>query len=640
MMDFVRTHFKDSIVGKLFLGILAVSFGIWGVGDFVGTPGLDPSIAVKVGKTQVRAEEFARRYNRELDRLRQSLGPDAAERPGIKRSVASSVISDITTTATLDGAGQDFGITITDDRLRNEIRNEPTMKDPSGTFSPLLYQQLLRDNGMTEGQFTRLYASDLRRATVLKPVLDAAVAPKVLIDSLITYRGETRTIETLFIPASALTLPGQPSEDDLKQLYGKNVAAFTAPEYRKVTAIVLTTAALTHPENIEEAEVKKYYDENAERYHDKEKRHVVQLVFDTEQKAAEVRGKAAAGDTLETLASKTNSGPVVDLGDLTADSPLAANLPAAMILPAKEISQPIKSDLGWHLLEVTAITPPAVIPYDPVKDSIRKSLADDKALDAVSDASVQLEDGLANGTPLPEIAKNTGGKLVQIEAIDVSGNDPQGKPVADLPDREAFLRNAFSTAVGADSGLKNLAARNGYYVVHVDSVTPPTAKPFDTVRTEVVAMWERQSRATQAQELAEKVAKDVTATTNMAALEASDKRLSYASVGPIRRTGQPPRADVRIDGRRVSSEVLDKMFAAKVGDVFSAPVIEGMVVARVKEIAPPSAAELAEAESNGAKQLKNAIQSDLAEQMTRALAQRFPVEVNAKLIDQTVGDAR
>ena len=640
MMDFFRNHVKDSIIGKVFLGVIALSFGIWGVGDFVGTSGLDPTIAVRVGKTQIRAEEFQRRYNRELERMRQQMGQDIADRPGMKRSVATSVVGDITNTATLDGAGQDLGIVITSDRLRNEIRNESFLKDQSGAFSALAYQQMLRDNGMTEGQFARLYTSDLRRATVLKPVLDAATAPKTLIDAMITYRGQTRTADTLFIADAALAPTTPPSEDELKQLYGKNIAAFTAPEYRKLTAIVLTTAALTHPENIDESEVKKYFDENAERYHDKEKRHVVQLVFDTEAKAAEVRGKAAAGDSLEALAAKTNSGSVVDLGDLTAESPLVASLPAAMLLPAKEISQPIKSDLGWHLLEVTAITPPAVIPYDQVKDSIRKSIADDKALDAVSDASVQLEDALANGTPLPDVAKNTGGQLLQVEAVDVQGNGRDGKPVADLPDREAFIRNAFSTSAGADTGLKNLPNRLGYYVVHVDTVTPPTPKPFDSVKNEVVAMWQRESRQSQALELANKVAKDITATTNMAAIEASDKRLSYASVGPVRRNGQAPRAEYIIDGKRLSRDVIDKMFSAKVGDVVVAPVAEGMVIARVKDISAPTSAEIAQFEAQASKEVKNSIQNDLAEQMTKALAQRFPVEVNTKLIDQTIGDQR
>lgn len=640
MMDFFRNHVKDSIIGKIFLGLLAASFGIWGVGDFVGTSALDPSIAVKVGKTQIRADEFSRRYNRELDRLRQSMGQDMAERPGMKRSVASSVVSDITNTATLDGAGEDLGIVITKDRLRNEIRNEASLKDQSGAFSTLAYQQLLRENNMTEGQFMRLYTSDLRRATVLKPVIDAAVAPKALIDTMITFRSQSRTAETLFISGAAVAPAAQPSDDDLKKLYGKNITAFTAPEYRKLTTIVLTTAGMTHPEHVEESEVKKYFDENAERYHDKEKRHVVQLVFDTEQKAADVRNKAAAGDTLEALAAKTNSGPVVDLGDLTADSPLATSLPVAMLLPAKEISQPIKSDLGWHLLEVSAITPPAVIPYDQVKDSIRKSIADDKALDAVSDASVQLEDALANGTPLPEVAKNTGGTILQIEAIDASGKDRDGKPVADLPDREAFLRNAFSTASGADTGLKNLTSRNGYYVVRVDSVTAPTPRPFESVRNDVIAMWQRESRRTQAQELADKVAKDITPTTNMAAIEASDKRLSYAAVGPVRRNGQPARPEYMVDGKRLSRDVLDKMFSAKVGDVFVAPVAEGMVIARLKDVAAPTAAEVAQLETQAAKEVKTAIQNDLAEQMTKALAMRFPVEVNTKLIDQTVGDVR
>src|SRR4051812_20417573 len=95
MIDFFRVHLKDSIFIKGFLGILMLSFGIWGVGDFIGTGGLDPAIAMKVGKTSIRAEEFNRRYTSELERLRQSIGADSANQPAIKRSIANSVVKEI-----------------------------------------------------------------------------------------------------------------------------------------------------------------------------------------------------------------------------------------------------------------------------------------------------------------------------------------------------------------------------------------------------------------------------------------------------------------------------------------------------------------------------------------------------------------
>jgi peptidyl-prolyl cis-trans isomerase D len=636
MMDFIRNNLKDSFIIKGFLGLLMISFGIWGVGDFIGSGGLDPAIAVQVGKTTIRSEEFRRRYTQEIEKLRQSMGPDGAEQEAVKRSVANAIVQDFTHTATLDGAGLDLGVVITPERLRNEIQNEKAFQGPGGTFSQAAYGQVLASAGMTESSFVKLYAADLRRATMLKPVIDAAAAPKFLVDSLYTYRGEARTADTLLISTANMPIPATPSDDTFKKLYEDNIAAFTAPEYRKLSAVVLTNADLTHPENIDEAEVKTFYDENAERYHGKETRHVVQLVFDSEEKAAAVKAQAAPGDTLETLAAKSKSGSVIDLGDLSTDSPLASTIAAVFVLPAQQISDPIKSDLGWHLFEIKAINAAAPIPYEQVKDEIRKSMAEDKAVDAVSDASVQLEDGLAGGTPLAELAKTVGGKLIQVEAIDREGKDPKGAPVEGLPERESFLRASFATAAGADTGLKSLASRNGYYVVHVDAVTPPTAKPLESVRAEVAAIWARQQRFTQAQELAEKLTHDIGPSTALSSLESSDKRVSYGQLGPIRRFGDPVSRSHIIDSKRVSPEVLDKMFSGKVGDVFSAPVVDGVLIARIKEVSPPAQSTDADVRQL-ADNVKSSIQSDLADELTKAFGKRFPTEVNTKLIDETIG---
>ena len=114
------------------------------------------------------------------------------------------------------------------------------------------------------------------------------------------------------------------------------------------------------------------------------------------------RALAAPGDTLEQLAQKAKAGLVIDLGDLTADSPLAKSLAAAFVLPPHEISQPTQTELGWHLFEVTALTPETVQAFETVKDKVRDALAQEKAVDAMYDASVQLEDQVAAGTTLPK----------------------------------------------------------------------------------------------------------------------------------------------------------------------------------------------------------------------------------------------
>src|SRR6185312_11103425 len=146
--------------------------------------------------------------------------------------------------------------------------------------------------------------------------------------------------------------------------------------------------------------------------------------------------------TLQSLAAKAKAN-VVDLGDLSADSPLAKTIAAAFVMPPNEISQPIQTELGWHLFEVMSITPETVQAFDTVKDKVRDAVAQEKAVDAMYDASVQLEDQVASGTPFAEVAKNVNAKLVTIDAMDHDGKDPKGADVGDLPDRANFIKTAF-----------------------------------------------------------------------------------------------------------------------------------------------------------------------------------------------------
>lgn len=640
MMEFFRTKIKDSIFLKFFMLLLMLSFGVWGVGDFIGTGTLDASVAVKVGKTEVRTEEFTRRYNQEAERFKQSMGPAALAEEAFRRSIAQALIQDITRTATVNAAGRELNVVIPPDTLRESIREEKAFADQTGQFSQQQFQQALMQAGISERGFVDMVEQDLRQQRMTRPIAANSGAPKALSDALFSYRTESRVAETLLITAPTLPLTKTPTDADIKAVYEQNLSTFTAPEYRKISAVVLTGKDMVKPESLEETDLKTYYDQNAARYSTPAKRHVVQLVFESEEKAAAAKADAKPGESLAALAARVKAGPVVDMGDLAVDSPLAKTIAVAFVLPVNEISPPVQTDLGWHLFEVTAITPESVKSFDEVKDAVRTAVAADKGVTAMYDASVQLEDQVAAGAPLAEVAKSINGRLITVEAMDRDGKNPLGADVADLPDRAAFVRTAFSLQSGADSGLKESANRDGYYVLKVEGITPPRPKPFEDVKAQATLMWEKQQREAAAKDIAAKAQAQITPSTALNTLEAADKRLSYAQLGPVTRFGESPQQGVVVDTRRVSPELLEPLFAAKVGDVITAPVVDGIVIARLKDIRPAQPADPAAGYGQLVDALKNSIGSDLMDQFTRAFGKRYPVEVNKTVVDDLVSRAR
>ena len=637
MLEFFRSNIKNSIFFKIFLGIMALSFGIWGVGDFMGTSSLSPGVVMKAGDAEVRTDLFQRRFQRELDQFRQAMGGRAMDDAVMKKAVIANLMQTFTQATVIDAAARNMGLVISPEQMREDTVGNDAFKE-NGRFSQLQFQRVLSESGLNESTYLQLTASDLRNKLLLDPVAFNATAPQTLVGGLFVYRNETRTADTLLIPTDAIELQKTPSDDELKAVYDKNIAAYTAPEYRKLTVLVLSAADLVKPESVDEADVKKYYDDNTQRYRAPETRHLVQLVFDSKEKADAARAGAAAGDTLETIAAKAKAAAPIDLGELAATSPLSKQLAAAFTAQAKEITQPIQSPLGWHLVEVKSITPEAIKTYDMVKDEVRKTLALDKGNDAVYDASTHMEDALASGAVPDEVAKTVGARLIKIETMDQQGQDKDGKPLTDIVDPQNFAFTAFQTPAGRDSRLMDMPSRDGYYIVHVDAVIPPTPKPLLDVRPLVANLWQTQERQKVAQEQAEALAKDVDASVQLASLEKKAKGAIAAPLGPVTRFGDGLDPQHVIDAKRVSPQFLDKLFAAKVGDVVVAPVATGMIIARLNDVqVPKPAGALANSQQELTNILREQIATDLMSQVTKAYMQQIKLEVDQPTINSLTG---
>jgi hypothetical protein len=147
-------------------------------------------------------------------------------------------------------------------------------------------------------------------------------------------------------------------------------------------------------------------------------------------------------------------------------------------------------------------------------------------------------------------------------------------------------------------------------------------------------LWEGEERQKLAQSIADKLAADIGPSSTLSSLETKDKRVSYAQLGPITRFGESPDQKHIVDTSRLSPEVLEKLFKAKEGDVFTAPVQNGVVVARVKDIvtATPTGAQLA-SEQQLLQSLKQDIGSNLVDQVTKSFTARFPATVDQKSLD-------
>ena len=631
MIQSFQLAIKESLVLKAFLGVVMISFAVWGVGDAIN-PALDPNVVIKVDQVEVRADELQRRFNLEVDQLRDALGSGFTAKQAADLGILDNLIAQLSQTARLDMAARNMGIYIPDETLRRAVTEQEMFKDETGNFNRMLFNQTLANNNLTEQGFVDLLRGDVTRQTLLSPIAENAGAPDSMIDALFRYRAEQRMADVLYIDDASISIENEPSETELRAVYDENIASFTAPEYREVSVVLIRPKDLVPPESITEEEIQAFYDENINQYRTPETRTVSQLVFNTQFEAEQAFEQRQDGDSLITLAERLGLDAPIELGEVRMTDDIGFDLSPIFALDLQAVSAPVQSDFGWHFFEVTAQEPGSIKALPVVRQKIIEFIVQDRAFDEMYEATVYMEDQLAAGITVKEVASAPGYSYAYFEAVDRDGRDTNGSRLSFPVEQERFLQIAFSTSEGLDSQL--VETDEHAYILRVEDIIEPAPKPFERVKDDVRALWESQLRLTQTADKAKTLLDNIGPSTDLAALAESNEDVTFVKLGPVTRFGDSLRLDAIIPARYVSPEAMDKLFKANVDDVIDARVREGHIVARLIEIVPPNETDLMENKKQVADAVRNSIANDLVAVFSESVTREFDVTLNHESIDE------
>lgn len=629
MLDTLRKGASTGPAKVLFI-LLILSFGIWGIGDVVRGVG-GSTAAITVGDVEVPPGEVRAVFQQELDRLRRTLGPDMTAERARELGLLDAAIAQVARDAVVRAAAQDLGIVVSSTELRRQLEQIPAFRNAQGQFDRTLFARVLQQNNLSEEAFLQSLERDMVRDALLVGPVSGAVAPAPVVAPLVAFQNEEREATAVFIDASAQPLPPVPDDAGLQSLYDENIDAFTAPEYRGLTALVVRPADLADQLDVSDEAVAEAYEQRIDEFRTPEQRVVQQVLVDDEAAAQAVADAAKGGATLAAAAEQAGAGAPIDLGAVGRDALPGEAAEVVFGLEAGSVSAPVQTPLGWHVFQVSEVRPPQTQPLEAVRDQVRQRLAQDEAVDALYDVTAQIEDALGGGATLEEAAQQAGLPLTTIQAVDRQGLTPKGEPAEGLPEEEAFLDTAFQTEEGADSLLQEIG--QGYFIVRVDEVTAPQPRPFAEVRDRVVELWQQKTRQDLARQQADTVAE---------ALRAGRDPQAAAEGVPGATVAQTPRFTRTVNGvatpaGSLPATLVDDLFeAAEPGAVAVGRTAAGWAAAELTAVHPveqptdlPSFAQVQQ-------QMRSTIADDLATQFLNAYADRFGVQVNRAVIDQTL----
>jgi peptidyl-prolyl cis-trans isomerase D len=615
------------LFGMILMGLLVISFGIWGIADIFR--GYGSQTLIRVGDTELTSRDYMRAQQDVLRAMSSQAGRSLSLQEARALGLDSRVLERLVGGAAVDTHAKELHLAISDTAILDEIMKDPAFKDASGNFSPAVFQQTLRAIGMNEeGYLASLRERNLRRQ-ILTTVGKVADSPEVLLTALNNFNGETRTLRYVLVPQSAAGTIPDPSEDDLKRYYDNHHGKFTQPEYRKLGVLAVTPETVKDEVQISENDTRATYEATKDQLGKPEKRHVQQISFPDKAAAAAAYQKIQSGTDFVALAKEQGvSDADIDLGTVTraelADPTIAD---AAFKLEANKVSEPVTGSLGGIvLLRVTEIEPGKTLTYEDAKPDLEKKLLKERASGAIFDLHDKIEDQLASGSKLSEIADKLKLNYVLIDQVDRQGKKPDGSAVT-LPAQKDVLNAAFATDTGVENDPID-AKDEGVIWYEVLGVIPEQLKPFDQVKDEAIKDW----KAEEVRARVAKYAQDLVASLSGGkTLEdvAKDLNEQILTSDPLKRDG------IAVN---VLPAAVSQAFTLPEKGYGSAPsgIEEGRIVFQVDKVTPPTPLDPSETERLK-QQIGLLIGEDAIAEYFSALENRYGVSVNQQALAKLVG---
>lgn len=598
------------------MGVLIVSFGIWGIADIFR--GFGQSTVAQVGHTEISLNEFRQIYTDRLQQISRQFGrpltPDQARAFGLDRQVLQQTIAE----AALDEEARRLGLGQSDDQIRHVIMNDPNFKGVGGNFDANRFQAVIRNFGYTEQR----YVAEQRKVSLRRQLTGTIGAgiepPKAMIDAMMRFQNEQRAIEFIRLDAAQAGQIDAPSPEALAAYFEDHKVQFRAPEYRKIAFVVVSPEEIGKWSEVSDEDAKKVFDQRKDRLSTPEKRQIQQIVFPNAAEAQAARERLVGGMSFEDLGKERGlSASDVDLGLVTKSSLPPAVGEAAFALAAGEISQPIQGPLGTSIVKVDKIEPGKEADYASAAGDIKREIATERARAKVADLRDKMEDERGGGSSVIDAAQKLGLTAVTIDAVDRSGRAPNGQPVANIPQGLDLVSQAFNTDVGVDNDP--ISFKGGYVWYDVLAITPSRDRNLDEVRDQVEARWRQDQIATKLK---------AKATEMVQKLEAGGKLADEASaIGAKVETATGFKRDDTPAG--VPAAVVAAAFRAVKGGVGQTPVTGGteVIVFRVTDIVDPAV----DPASDAVKKLKENLDRALTEEQVASYVNKLETDIGTTI---------
>jgi peptidyl-prolyl cis-trans isomerase D len=577
MLNLMR-HFAKTWFGKVLGLALVVALASFGIPSVLAT--LDANTITRVGDEDISAMDFSRLYQQNLNAFAQQTGQMPTNEQALQFGIPTQVLNQLTTRAAINTFAVRNGIGVSDTKLGELVRSDPSFFGGLGTFDRAVYNSVISQQGMTSEQYFETQRKASRRQQIASGLLAGSYVPKTAAEIFNRYSGDLRSVEYFSLNATSIPSIPEPTEADLSAYLAEHQAEYRTEETRNADILVfnLQTLAALPANQPTDDELRAEYDRLADTLVKIERRTIRQVVLPNADAEKIFADQLAAGAEFDAALAASGL-TATDLGNLARNEVSDPALAAAAFGLAEPGDFAIIPGIGGkRVVAVTAIEPGGQIPFEEARAGLVTRLATDKARAAYLDIQDQIEELRAAFQPLGDIAARFGLPVANVD-VTVSGATLSAANGLAPENRGRVAQAIFAGEPGRLAPTVTFGANNNVWF-DLKSVEPARDQTLDEIRAELAEDWTAAQTDAALRETVDEIIAELDSGKSIG--EVAVARGQFATIsGPFTRQGDNTSV--------INPTVAQAVFATAPGGHGSAVNGDGdYLIFQITDVTPPS----------------------------------------------------
>lgn len=487
MLRFMRQQAGNWLI-KVLLGAIVIVFIFWGVGSFRAQRGGRVAL---INGDPITLDDYREAYNNLIERLRNRFGNNLNEDMIKMLRVKEQALNQLIDNKLLVQEARRFKFRVSDKELAHAILQIEAFQR-AGVFDNRIYQNMLSRLRMTPEEFEIAQ----REAMLIERVTDLITSSVKVSDSevkeWINWTHASVNIDFVwFDPEKYKDI--KTSDEEINAFYETHKENYKTDEMVKVRYLHFDPDRYRSEVSISDQEIQDYFNENQEEFKTPktvEARHILlkvdqnaapEDVEKARKKALNILKMAREGKKFDELAKKYSEGPTRDrggyLGTFKREAMVKPFADKAFSMTAGEISEPVRTQFGWHIIKVEKVNQASVLSFDDAKKKIQKKLIQGKAKNLAYDEAEAVSDVSFEGDDLLKSAKQRNLKILTTDFFTQKG------PEKGIKNPAKFASAAFNLTAMEITDIQEF--EDGYYILQVIEKIPEKIPELKQVKEKV-----------------------------------------------------------------------------------------------------------------------------------------------------------